>query len=345
MTSQQNHRRENDAAPRRGEATTLLCDSVIRDSRLFARQLWMLPTDSRHVILPLPTPSSIMRCDLELLSRMPYLVSFKSDGVRSILLFGFVPGSGDRYAVYIARNGRVSAAPPGLQVSSEDDDDPMFQGTLLDGEIMENGDFVVFDLVAVDGESCLTQSLSKRLELAQKVVERIGSSSIRVKVFVPATEAEKLFENFDKNCPTDVDGIVLAPENDSVGLGRLVRYFKLKAPSQNTIDLLWRPKEALLQCGAPGNELVEEAIRGVFWSVADFGDEGIYECCITTRSDVAEPFEHLVLTPKAARHDKEQANSKFVVCRTVQNLVEGLTGAEVFKAITATDQFASQSQF
>ena len=101
----------------------------------------------------------------------------------------------------------------------------MFQGTLLDGEVVitkeENGkerlSYQVFDAIAVNGWSVGTLSLEQRLEQAKTTMEKIccnSSANIALKPFMEASLGidECLEKLVSPNCMSD--GIILAPTID-----------------------------------------------------------------------------------------------------------------------------------
>lgn len=301
-------------------------------------QLWGVKPRGRGWVVPLPTPSSLMRSDLASLRRREYLVAVKHDGVRAVLVLGWSKSSG-RYAALVHRHGRAR------RVGVWSGDPMAYAGTALDGELL-HGDggaegFRVFDAVAVNGRAVGSLPLSQRLEHARRAVASLesggrGALAVEVKSFVPSSEAGPLLERALSGAsgapPEKSDGVVLAPENESVGVGRQVNYFKVKPVSEITVDLAWDPGEGLLRCGPPGRELIEDVMPRAVWSEERFSRlfpvRGVVECTISQSG---------ALEPKLLREDKATANSKFVVQRTVANVEENIQAEEVIRALCARE--------
>jgi len=259
------------------------------------------------------------------------MVSMKIDGVRAQLLFGHLPnenGKDKDYCAFIQRNGYVTYAPFFSKEAS------LFQGTLLDGEVVitkeENGkerlSYQVFDAIAVNGWSVGTLSLEQRLEQAKTTMEKIccnPSANIALKPFVEASLG--IDECLEKLVSSNMsDGIILAPTIDGLNAGRLMNYYKYKPEHKITVDVKWDEESKTLRCGKPGFELVEE-LEDIFWVQDDFKTKknGIYECIINREN------EKFKLIPHHRRHDKPNANSLFVLQRTLQNIKEGITSEEL----------------
>ena len=300
--------------------------SIPNDAKQLLFQLWRLEK-GRSKMVPLPTPSSLMRNDLKTLEIGSYLLAAKHDGVRAILLFGHK--AGERYIVFMQRNGRCDST----QAIACPHESTIYCGTALDGELMADGTYHVFDAVAVRGHSCAALPLQERLDMAREVVSEV-TGPVYVKEFTAGKECGTFLRAFAAQPEKNVDGIILAPQNDPVGVGRLVKYFKYKPLDHVTVDLHWDPMSKLLRCGPPGNELIEAALRDIKWHDADFAEykSGIVEC-----SFIASGNEYTI-KPKMQRDDKDTANSQFVVQRTMQNLKEDIKVEDIDRALGCVDE-------
>ena len=293
------------------------------------------PKFKKREVVPFPTPSSLMRTDLLKLKSRDYLVSVKNDGIRSILIFGSFRTQAsnihfENMALFIQRNGVVSHS------NYTTDDTEIYCGTAFDGELLKDGSFIVFDMVSAYGYSYTSQELPKRLIAARNTVAKLIPNSatnlITVKEFFNKHDSRHLFDALSEGSllSLQVDGLILAPTVAGVGIGRLINYYKYKESNQITVDLSWCQNDRLLRCGPPGNELIEDAIRNVLWNEDDFKlfDNGVYECTLTKKTN------ELTLYPKIKRNDKTTANSKYVILRTVQNVIENIQPLEVWEALT-----------
>jgi hypothetical protein len=320
-------------------------------SRILAT-LWQFTGGVKGV--PFPTPSSLMRSDLQTLSQSPYLVTFKSDGVRAVLLLFFEEKTEKNRALFVYRNGTTR------EISNlASADDALYNGTALDGEVVGD-EFIVFDAVAVRGYSVSSLPLRQRLiavtEARPSMIfsplraaktpttnsSTIAISILTVKEFWDGVDSEHVFKAFEgkrRDGGSRADGVILAPASLPVGVGRLIRYYKYKPKGQITLDLSWTKESRLLRCGPPGFELVEDAIRNTTFDEKEFSalSSGVYECGIrslaeSTDADSASSFR---LFLKTRRFDKSTANSKFVVLRTVQNVIEDISLSEVYNALVS----------
>ena len=319
------------------------CDSD--DSRKFLAQLWSwTPSNYKrgpHPMIPLPTPSSTMRRDLQYLSQEPYLVAEKNDGVRAVLILGIrLDADNSTISERILRNGDVKDVSCRFSFTAGDQ---IEQGSALDGEWIEDDagavEYVVFDCIAAFGFSVKDADLTQRLTWANYVVQHLTCSSgstIRVKEFFnPSTDpagAARCIQRAAGGSPR-TDGLIFAPVRRPVGLGRQHRYFKFKPLNMITVDLAWDPAQRRLRCDGFRGDAVEAVVPGVQWDVADFAGLGpsIVECEVSVSDTSA-----YILCFKCQRRDKTRANSAFVVERTCQNARENIVPDELLRALALT---------
>ncbi len=309
-------------------------NGISNDARLFCASLLGLSRFQEH---RLPVPSSILRNDLRILSRKQYVVAPKHDGVRNLLILGWSSTLGC-YASLIERCGRTKTI---CYTSSEVFD---HQGTLLDGELMSDGRFVVFDAYASSGYNLKACSLPDRLRAAGPSITRIRKAAPTLggkcvfmpeaKEFKDATEAT-ISEAWALGCSNGYDGIILAPAIDTVELGRLASYFKLKPKTHHTIDLLYTPSTAAgklrFQCANGESLPFCVDLESVDSKKAK---RGVVEFCLAQlTAPQTESGKQLTLLWQRNRQDKTSANSRFVVDRTIQNFLEDVKVDDVVNAI------------
>lgn len=179
---------------------------------------------------PGPSPVSIERKHLPLLRKEPYLVAAKTDGVRAALVCLRV-GTVD-YVAFMDRNRHVYAARgPPFELCTA-----WFQGTVIDGEIMD-GCFFAFDALIVSGACVAMLPFSeRRFAVAHGLAMHHQSGKpaplrILSKVFVHPAE-------FDVShaAAHGSDGMILHPERAPYVIGRHVGLFKVK--THHTIDFV-----------------------------------------------------------------------------------------------------------
>lgn len=278
----------------------------------------------------LPLPSSLLRHDLQVLTRGDYLVAPKHDGVRALLLL-FVCDA-QPCAALVARNAKTTR----FAYTSHEITD--HQGTLLDGELSASGHFVVFDAYSASGYDLKACTLPTRLRAVKHHVARLSAAapvvvksplSIEVKRFARA-DPESVLSAWAAGTLAGFDGIVLAPVDARVCKGRHPTYYKYKPRDQHTVDLAFAPKRdepvsVLHLCCSAGSALPFTC----YPDVPSFAraHRGIVECSVQARDDGGVAIVYL-----KNRADKSVPNSRFVVDRTIENFVEAIKPEEVADA-------------
>ena len=285
----------------------------------------------------LPQPSSLLRADLPVLSHTEYYVAPKHDGVRHLLLMGWCEDTD--YTALITRGGHVTLLP---YKSIEGKD---HQGTLFDGELMNDHTFVIFDAYAASGYDVKSCDLSDRLKAVEPHTARMQSVAINEGYLLPIPSI-KHFEIATSNsvkdawvtgCQPGSDGIILAPRFQQVKLGRLATYYKLKPKDQHTIDLMYEPKEkdgSVLKCAR--GEVLPFAVD-VNTVETNAAKRGVIEVKLIDASSFAcklAPGKTVALSFVQNRPDKSVPNSRFVVDRTIINVLENVQISDVQASIS-----------
>ena len=275
----------------------------------------------------LPQPSSLLRADLAVLAHTKYYVAPKHDGVRHLLLMGWCEDTD--YTALITRAGHVTLLP---YKSMKDSD---HEGTLFDGELMKDNSFVIFDAYAASGYDVKSCDLYDRLKAIEPHAMRMQTAAVNegyllpvpnIKRFEIAT-SESVKEAWTSGCQPGSDGIILAPRFQQVRLGRLATYYKLKPKDQHTIDLLYEPKTngvPVLKC-ARGEVLPFIVdVNTIDTSVAKKGVIEVKLMDAASFKDNLAPGKTIALSFVQNRPDKGVANSRFVVDRTITNVLENV---------------------
>ena len=218
--------------------------SLERDAQSLYNSLWARPVHAKHFIAP--TPVSLERKHLGNLLNT-HVVAEKNDGERMMLLVGFPEiAHEDSYIVFVNRSRALTvvARPTGkikgsahFHAEAEPQSIELCNGTLLDGELMHDGSFVIFDCVAAGGyDTKGLTSFQDRLRVARSCCEALQPFlTCRVKRFFSVDHCMSVFEN-----PAGpADGLILMPEDEVVRTGRHENMFKWKPASKCTIDLMW----------------------------------------------------------------------------------------------------------
>jgi hypothetical protein len=262
----------------------------------FVRTAWKTADSERF---PGPQPVSIERRHFPLLSRQPYFVCEKTDGVRHFLL------SIDKGVFIVDRAFHIEAVK--IRISKD---------TLLDGELvnLKNGKraFVVHDAVMVKGEDLTGAPLDQRLDKARAVVKAIIKTAtapfeVRVKTMTDLKDFVTFpdLNSFDY----ETDGLVFTPVAEPIRMGTHETMFKWKPRERITIDFeLRNSKELFVQDrGIPYKE--SELHRP-----SDLPDGTIIEC----------GYGDLGWFIEKVRTDKTHANNRRTYFRTIVNLRENI---------------------
>lgn len=242
---------------------------------------------SRFTKFPGAQPAELSRSEFERLRSEKYWVAEKSDGVRGMLLsteqgMYLVDRRFDFYA--------INSQPRFFLPDARNTDRPQHQ-TLLDGEMTYNFHynkycFMVFDVIAISGESKMENALPKRLEVIRDEVvlpfrkkydsnlasapfiflgkeffpfERIAYILQRISYFPPDPAAGETFPRYvyqSEKRYNDNDGLIFTPENQPFKAVGLNGIFKWKWPNLQTVDFLLRVEERTNKFGNISKDFV-----------------------------------------------------------------------------------------
>jgi hypothetical protein len=261
---------------------------LTREIKNFIKVKW----DSSDVErFPGPQPISIERKHIHLLSKNPYLVCEKTDGVRNFLVC-FTDSQNRKICALVNRSFDYVLFPLTLP-----------RDTLLDGELLGN-EYIIHDAVCIQGEDLRQKSLTERLAKAHSVTKSIlpiPKLRVRCKNMIPYSEIR------DLTLGEHTDGVIFTPVNEPVRMGTHRTLFKWKPLDRITVDFAVRDEKFCIQH------------EGKFLSVQDCSDEeengAIYECFYD---------ENLVWRPIKKRTDKSHPNNKRTYERTLVNIKENI---------------------
>lgn len=314
---------------------------------------------------PAPQPVSLERSDLPKLLQGSYMVSDKSDGVRTLLFLS--EAEGQPIAVLVDR--KLNLLPVPVAASRR-----FFAGTLFDGELVWVGGLqgatqalLVFDVVALRGAYVGNLPFNERGALIRTAldledsdiptVETAHALARRGKILAGATRHGLAI--WPKTCfhisvldtllrslpslPYATDGIVFTPVEEPVRTGTHRSLFKLK--QHHSVDVQCWPSMRRVALGAGGGPAtatqrveIAEAAADVqptpgFWAALERLGGGccaegcIVECHLATGAE-AEGGPAL-LVPELLRVDKDHPNTAETARRTAKNFREAITLQEV----------------
>lgn len=291
-----------------GGALTL--HRLAESSRLAAVVKELACDDAKHARFPGPNPVSLDTGHFAALRKQSYYACEKTDGVRFLLVCCKLDGLSvcallDRaMTAYLLPLQRVPKA--------------MFQGSLLDGELVWNRDlrrwdYLVFDGLCVSGIPVLHGTLAARMAAVHRALSVYSPAltdpvTVCVKTFVRMSGIDAHLAA--AQAAYDVDGIILTPSRMPVVYGRHNAMFKVKFDARHTVDFMvgpdgrqlcvfdsgtHAPVGTLQDQAAPGSIVECRLLRGQTWE------------CVTVRTD------------------KTTANDMFTYKKTMLNMKEGLT--------------------
>lgn len=305
------------------------------------RALWNLPESVQHCAAP--SPVSLDRADFPNVLVPSTMCSLKCDGVRYLLLLASL--NKECVAVMIDRNLAM------YEVEVWAHEDFYTRGTLLDGELVweyvrytPKLRFVVFDIVACAGVSCIRDNYATRLqrittlvhtgpvheEMEQDLVERnciaMGPHphelQLSVKKCVPVWDMQRLWDSRNASL-YKTDGIIFMLHGWPVGIHTYRGIYKWK--SQHTVDVLVRKGASWTAHAQSGSEVCDVKLNERVTLVPNevLADGAIVECDCEVRA------MQVLLHPLKKRLDKEAPNTLETIARTIGNVRERITIEEL----------------
>lgn len=295
-----------------------LKERVMRQVRIW----WGVSPGSRY--FPGPQPVSVERKDFETLRSENYWVSYKSDGVRYLMVF--VKIDDKSYCILIDRKMdchlvKMTAATTFLD-----------SGTILDGEIVlnretEKSEFIVYDATIVSGRSLLREPHSARLEAAMTVANHVKVSSVpvRIKLFYPLRDFRDYVKDVVGTITHGMDGYIFTPEDSPVSSGTHYKMFKWKDQISNTVDFhveYHRKRRRYILRVSRGKSLMdtEDELIDVDQRFLD-QTPCIMECKYAGKK---------TWTPVLIRSDKTHPNNYLTYTKTLLNISENIKLEEFF---------------
>jgi len=268
-------------------------------------------------LFPGPNPVSIDRGDFPKLRMQPYTFAEKTDGTRYVFMaFDYH----DRHVCVLFDRGLTPYLFPIDKCPRA-----LYQGSVLDGELAVDDTgtrvFLVFDAIVVCGIPIFRAPFSQRLAAAATALTFYeyspgDSAALEIKHFHPTYVPTGRFA---------VDGVILMPELDHVVFGRHNNLFKLK--EKHTLDFLVKSGKLYVFDSKTRRNKVVGVPTGPHAHLAIEGS--IVECVLDPASS-AKCDRWIVLHQ---RPDKTVSNNKFTFDKTLLNIKERLTLADVVAAM------------
>ncbi|KAL8575961.1 hypothetical protein ACOMHN_051979 [Nucella lapillus] len=197
-------------------------------------------------------PVSMDIHNLDFLRQKPYMVSWKADGTRYLMLID------GRDRVYMIDRDNSVFQVPGLEFPSRKDLNAHVANTLVDGEmILDKVEgkmvprFLVYDIIKFEGQEvgkadfplrqkCIKNEIvnPRTAKMQSGSLDRATQAfSVRAKPFWDISTAAKLLDGeFAAQVSHEVDGLIFQPMPDPYVCGRCKDTLKWKPPSLNSVD-------------------------------------------------------------------------------------------------------------
>lgn len=303
--------------------TWKLMDETLKDRLMRQIRIWWgLSPGSRY--FPGPQPVSVERKDFETLRKENYWVSYKSDGVRFLMVFVRIDDKS--YCMLI--NRKIDCHLVKMTAATK-----LFEsGTVLDGEIVENRDtqeseFIVYDATIVCGRSLVQEPHSTRLEAAMTVANHVRTTNVAVKIklFYPLCDFRDYVEDVVGTITHGIDGYIFTPEDSPVCSGTHYKMFKWKEQVSNTVDFhveYHRKRRRFVLRVSRGKSLMEtdDQLVTIDRQLLD-QTPCIMEC---------KYVRPKTWTPVLIRDDKTHPNNHLTYTKTLLNIKENIKLEEFF---------------
>jgi hypothetical protein len=281
-------------------------------------------------LFPSQQPQSIDHRSLEKIFAAPeaFVVSQKANGIHMTLVLGTFPDENrTRFCCVLDRTGAVFF----YEVTCHPD---YFKGTLLTGEVLPSKSheklFLVFDVVAVSGESFLANGYVDRMAAAQLIEAQVVAGNFAIKnIDFKPKPYYSLHEFLTKFEPvSDDDGLIFMPRDKP-----LTQTLPFKWKEHHTVDLLiearhmsngqwqWEIVQPLgigrvtIDTSCPLIKTLEDFLQPSLLSFSV-----IMECLLKI-----SPISETTAIPVKIRHDKATANLAATVLGTIVSINDSIS--------------------
>ena len=281
----------------------------------FLHDQWgTLNADGTHPpIFPGPQPISIERRHFPYLKNNKYLLCEKTDGVRRALVCK------NKETVLIDRKLDVTPIKIAMPRSAR-------EGTILDGELLDDGRFIVYDALVLSGVSVKDHKLTTRIKAIRAFVGGIlqtpsNTVTIQLKRFFPIRDVYHFYTEYMPKLTYKTDGLVFTPIDEPMRKGTHETMFKWKPRDMNTIDFQLKRK------GDKWSMYIQDRGRLIFESIIQHNKDWMKEDMIVECQymiDCKTPW----WKPIGIRTDKTYPNNRRTFYRTIQNVRENIQWKE-----------------
>lgn len=181
--------------------------------------------------------TSIMRKDLkDVLSLQPHYVLPKSDGIRFMLIFYKLDNNLN--TILFDRSMQMFKISLTLKPSMFNQKGSLVEGELIYNQHSKKVEFQIFDILFLFGDNYTNEPYSKRYGLIDTMLSNYRYKDTNPFIMVKKTffSDKNQWEEFVKNPPYEIDGLILSNSKEPYCEGRSKSILKWKQGIHNTVD-------------------------------------------------------------------------------------------------------------
>ena len=292
---------------------------------------------------PGPQPVAVEKKDFGsqggLLKKNNYVVCEKTDGERGILLLISIDSK--PMCFLINRNNELLF----LSLSFKRE---MFEGTIMDGEVIKTKDgkwnFLIHDCMFYNGRDFTKKNHSFRyaaiIDFITKRYVNKESDPFNIKTkqfFKYGNQIETTWEHIKKTTENEIDGLIFTPISEPIKLGRQYSLLKWKDQDNHTIDLLvtGNKKKITLSYTKNGASEVFKIFKPNepnYIRIVDYLEA--HNIFLKSKDSLIIEFKYSlnseIFTPYRIRTDKSVPNSEITLNNTLKNITESIGITDFF---------------
>lgn len=197
----------------------------VRDHNVFVKPYWSIGLRRRDEVMACLRAQQPLSLTRELLPGcMSHMVSIKYDGIRCTAILMQMDGIWTCVSF-----GRLTNRNRAAYLPCQECTRPM----ILDGELLDDGQFIAFDLISLDERMLQNCTFSERIRLLERTeMPTILNKKVKIKQFWPASAVDEALQEMSR---VDSDGLVF--HNSHGALKQRDTMYKWKPAHQHTVDL------------------------------------------------------------------------------------------------------------
>ncbi len=282
-------------------------------------------------------PVSIERKNYRMIKGEPYVVCAKLDGERFLMFMTRVPediahpeGAMLNVTFMVSRNLH-------FYIVTGCWSREVYEGkTLLDGELLSNGEFVIHDAIVIAGETVKPRLWEYRWKTVDNFLQRQNTGAkentlrVRLKKFYRVKSLKGLFREIEEK-KIESDGLVFYPMKDGVKYRNQPNLFKWKPPGHHTVDFkveVEGEKVKLMTWGNRQNLEYDSLSLMVFEGMEEVKTGDVVEFGTVMNGG------KICFVPIKKREDKPVGNNLYTVRKTLLNVKENITKEELIRTFS-----------